>query len=119
MLDRLRARIRAADGPTVEKPITELGNAPPPAKAKADAGQLPEDYAKQLADVFKLSGRSPTADATLGREFDQAIEDAERSSDPALADFAKKIRRRVADKFFRVHSTNPSPAEPLPGHDSI
>ena len=35
-----------------------------------DPPVLNDDYARQLAEVYALSGRSATADATLGREYD-------------------------------------------------
>ena len=74
---------------------------------------LNDDYAKQLAGVYALSGQSSIADATLGREYDRRITEAEGSSDVKLATMAKQIRRRVADAFFRIHGENPSPAEPI------
>ncbi|MBN1909751.1 MAG: trypsin-like peptidase domain-containing protein, partial [Pirellulales bacterium] len=74
-----------------------------------------DQYAQQLADVFALSGRSPTADATLGREYDQELALAEQSSDAALSAWARKLRRRVADRFYRIHDATPTPAEPVAG----
>ena len=73
---------------------------------------LNDEYARQLADVFALSGRSPLADATLGREYDEELRRAEESSDGALAAWAKKLRSRVARRFYRIHAQQPSPAEP-------
>lgn len=72
-----------------------------------------DDYARQLLEVFQLSGRSPIQDATLGREYDEEIRRAERSSDAALAGWARKLRERVADKFHRIHTPSPAPAEPI------
>lgn len=74
---------------------------------------LHDDYARQLLDVFQLSGRSPVQDATLGREYDEAIRRAEQSSDANLAGWARKLRERVADKFHRIHTLSPAPAEPI------
>ena len=45
--------------------------------------KLHDDYAGQLLSVFAQSGRSPTQDATLGREYDDEIRRAEESSDGA------------------------------------
>ena len=73
---------------------------------------LSDDYARQLAGVFALSGRSPLADATLGREYDEELRRAEESTDGTLAAWAKKLRRRVATRFYRIHGQTPSPAEP-------
>lgn len=75
--------------------------------------RLNDDYAGQLAGVFALSGRSPLADATLGREYDEQLRQAETSSDATLARWAKSLRKRVADKFFRIHSSAPAPADPV------
>jgi hypothetical protein len=71
-----------------------------------------DDYAKQLAGVYALSGRSPTADATLGREYDEELRRAAESSDGVLAAWARTLRDRVARRFYRIHSEAPSPAEP-------
>lgn len=74
---------------------------------------LNDDYARQLADVYALSGHSSVADATLGREYDEALRQAEQSSDGALARWAKQLRERVAQRFYRIHGDSPSPAEPI------
>lgn len=74
---------------------------------------LNDRYAAQLNDVFALCGRSSTADATLGREYDRELENAETGSDPVIAKWAKQLRRRVASKFYRIHDPDPLPAEPL------
>ncbi len=74
---------------------------------------LNDRYAAQLNDVFALCGRSSTADATLGREYDRELENAETGSDPVIAKWAKQLRRRVASKFYRIHDDDPLPAEPL------
>lgn len=76
------------------------------------SGALNDEYAAQLAQVFALSGRSVLADATLGREYDQELRQAEQSSDAALAAWAKALRERVARRFFRIHGQSPAPAEP-------
>lgn len=80
--------------------------------AKDDRRPLQDDYARQLAEVYALSGRSPTADATLGREYDQELRQAEESSDATLARWARQLRQRVADRFYRIHDPSPIPAEP-------
>jgi hypothetical protein len=74
---------------------------------------LNDDYAQQLAEVYALSGRSATADATLGREYDEELTRAQQSSDAALAAWAKRVRETVANKFYRIHSESPSPVEPV------
>lgn len=74
---------------------------------------LNDDYAKQLADVYALSGHSQVADATLGREYDEALRQAEQSSDGTLARWARQVRERVAERFYRIHGESPSPAEPV------
>jgi hypothetical protein len=76
------------------------------------ARQLNDDYAGQLARVYALSGRSPLADATLGREFDEELRRAEESSDGPLARWARALRERVARRFYRIHGESPMPAEP-------
>lgn len=78
----------------------------------AASGALSDDYAGQLAQVFALSGRSVLADATLGREYDQELRQAEQSSDTALAAWARALRERVARRFYRIHGQSPAPAEP-------
>lgn len=60
-----------------------------------------------------MSGRSATADATLGRAYDEELIRAEQSSDASLADWAKRVREAVANKFYRIHSDSPSPVEPV------
>ncbi|MGQ9576471.1 MAG: S1 family peptidase [Thermoguttaceae bacterium] len=82
---------------------------------KAASTLLNDEYARQLAGVYALSGRSPTADATLGREYDEELRRAEQSSDAALARWAKTLRERVARRFYRIHSESPLPAEPAGG----
>ena len=91
---------------------------------RAGAGQSPrrpnttsplnDDYAGQLAGVYALSGRSPLADATLGREYDEELRRAEESGDGALARWARALRERVGRRFFRIHGEAPMPAEPTP-----
>ncbi len=71
-----------------------------------------DQYAKQLAGVYALSGRSPVADATLGREYDEELRRTEESSDAGLARWARGLRERVARRFYRIHSEAPLPAEP-------
>ena len=75
-------------------------------------GPLNDDYARQLASVYALSGRSPISDATLGREYDEELRRAERSSDTALARWAQALRQRVARRFYRIHDQSPVPSEP-------
>ncbi len=73
---------------------------------------LNDAYAAQLADVYALSGHSPVADATLGREYDKELRRAEESSDGTLAAWASGLRKRVARQFYRIHDDRPTPAEP-------
>lgn len=73
---------------------------------------LNDQYARQLAEVYALSGHSPIADATLGREYDKELSQAEQSSDGTLARWARKLRQRVAERFYRIHGESPLPAEP-------
>ncbi|MBN2022488.1 MAG: trypsin-like peptidase domain-containing protein [Pirellulales bacterium] len=93
------------------KPEHEVPNATndPP----LSAAPLNDDYARQLAEVYALSGRSPLGDVTLGREYDEELRRAEQSSDGALARWARDLRRRVADRFHRIHDAAPTPAEPI------
>ena len=72
---------------------------------------LNDEYAKQLTDLYELSGRSPTADATLGRLYERKLCEAEESSSGDMSNFAKKLRKQVADQFLRIHSVNPNPTE--------
>ena len=81
---------------------------PRPRRAKP----LNDDYARQLAGVYALSGRSPIADATLGREYDEELRRSERSSDAAFARWARALRQRVARRFYRIHDESPLPSEP-------
>jgi hypothetical protein len=75
-------------------------------------GPLNDDYARQLAGVYALSGRSPISDATLGREYDEELRRAEQSSDDNLARWAQALRQRVARRFYRIHDDSPVPSEP-------
>jgi len=93
---RPRAAARTGTRPTRSKPLND-------------------DYARQLARVYALSGRSPTADATLGREYDAELQRAEQSSDAALSRWARALRERVARKFYRIHDDSPLPSEPADG----
>ena len=72
-----------------------------------------DDYGRQLAQVYSLSGRSAIGDVTLGREYDEELRQAESSSDTRLAQWASALRRRVADRFNRIHNSSPTPADPL------
>ncbi len=74
---------------------------------------LNDQYAAQLNDVYALSGRSPTADATLGREYDRELREMESGADDAVSRWAHTLRRRVTDHFYRIHDQSPLPAEPL------
>lgn len=75
--------------------------------------RLYDDYAAQLAQVYTLSGHSTLADATLGRGYDEELRQAEQSSDATLARWARLLRERVAQRFFRIHGDRPTPAEPV------
>ncbi len=89
---------------------TDAGQSGPSGRSNP-AQPLNDDYARQLAGVYALSGRSPTADATLGREYDEELRQAEESSDAALARWARALRERVARRFYRIHDPSPTPAE--------
>ncbi len=67
--------------------------------------------AEQLNALYQLSGHSDTADATLGRLYEIKLRDAEQSSNAEIANLAQKMRKQVADQFFRIHSSNPAPVE--------
>jgi len=97
----------------LKRQATKRRQSPAPnANPSAASPPIYDDYAKQLAGVFALSGRSPTADATLGREYDEELRRAAESSDGVLSRWAKTLRDRVARRFYRIHSDAPSPAEP-------
>lgn len=98
-------------GALVRRRIRQKLDRAPPSASPAPAKGMQDDYAEQLARVFSLSGRSPLADATLGREYDEQLRQAETSSDAVLAAWARKIRDRVARKFHRVHGLAPAPAD--------
>jgi thioredoxin family protein len=74
---------------------------------------LNDDYAAQLNELYALSGRSPTADATLGREFDRVLTEDSKGNDQ-VALYARNKLREVYDKFRRIHDNTPTPAEPIP-----
>lgn len=98
-------------GALVRRRIRQRLDRAPPSASPAPAKGMQDDYAEQLARVFSLSGRSALADATLGREYDEQLRQAETSSDAVLAAWARKIRDRVARKFHRVHGLAPAPAD--------
>ncbi len=66
-----------------------------------------------LAGTSSLSGQSSLADATLGREFDRELLNAAESGDATLARWARGVRDRVAQRFYRIHSRAPTSAQPL------
>ena len=71
-----------------------------------------DEYARELADVYALSGRNTAADALLGREFEHELSLAEQSSDAGVAKWARKLRERVTQRFQRICVEQPLPAEP-------
>ena len=73
---------------------------------------LNDQYAEQLNELYALSGRSSTADATLGREYDRELREMESAADDTTSRWAHNLRRRVADRFLRIHDDSPLPAEP-------
>ncbi len=85
----------------------------PKREQNATLAPLNDNYAQQLADVFALSGHSQVADATLGREYDEELRRAEQSSNGNLAGWARDLRERVAQRFYRIHGRQPMPAEPV------
>jgi len=94
-MKRKRASTRGArDSPSVLKPLND-------------------QYAAQLNEVYALAGRSPTADATLGREYDRELREMETAADDTLARWAHNLRQRVAGRFLRIHDESPLPAEPI------
>ena len=99
------AMIRRRRSKQESTPVAETGLLPRPT--------LNDDYAGQLAQVYALSGRSPMADVTLGREYDRELGRAEQSSDGARAAWARELRRNVAKQFYRIHDQSPLPAEPI------
>jgi len=71
---------------------------------------LNDSYAEQLNDNLQHSGgRSTAQDATLGREYDKALEAAEKSTDKAIRDFAGGLREDARNVFSRIHSDQPRP----------
>ena len=98
---------------TTDQAIAAQTNVDKSASANSKTSLLHDDYARQLLEVFQLSGRSPVQDATLGREYDEEMRRAEQSSDATLASWARKVRERVEDKFHRIHTFSPAPAEPI------
>lgn len=60
------------------------------------------DTADRLLRGLSLAGRSSVADATLGREYDDELRHAAESNDAALARWARSVRDRVAQKFYRA-----------------
>ncbi len=78
-----------------------------------DLKPLNDQYAEQLNELYALSGRSPTSDATLGREYDRELRDMESAADDTTSRWAHNLRRRVADRFLRIHDDSPLPAEPM------
>ena len=77
---------------------------------------LNDDYAEQLNAVYSLSGRSPAADATLGRIYEREMTEAAQGSHQCAA-FAHAMVRKVHDQFNRIHDTTPMPAEPTAGNN--
>lgn len=74
---------------------------------------LNDQYASQLNELYALSGRSSTADATLGREYDRELREMEAAADDTTSRWAHNLRRRVADRFLRIHDDSPLPADPI------
>ncbi|NQT15541.1 MAG: trypsin-like peptidase domain-containing protein [Planctomycetes bacterium] len=99
ILRRRRSKRKQRASPDADRPSRE-------------SKPLNDDYAEQLARVYALSGRSPMADVTLGREYDEELRRAEQSSDTALARWARSLRERVARRFYRIHDESPLPSEP-------
>jgi hypothetical protein len=83
-----------------------------PGDSRRPPGPWNDRYARQLNSVYALSGRSATADATLGREYDRELCQMEAGADDAVARWAQNVRRRVCDRFLRIHDAEPLPAEP-------
>ena len=107
---------RAKRSPTRAKPDTQLD--PRTCEQAAHESKtrtlrpLNDQYAEQLNELYTLSGRSPTADATLGREYDRELREMESAADDTTSRWAHNLRQRVADRFLRIHDQSPLPAEP-------
>lgn len=71
------------------------------------------EAAGRLLRGLSLSGRNSLADATLGREYDDELRHAAESGDAALSRWARGVRDRVAQKFYRLHSQSAAAGEPL------
>jgi hypothetical protein len=86
---------------------------------KRQAAPVHDEYARELADVYALSGRNAAADALLGREFEHELLRAEQSSDAGVAKWARKLRNRVSQRFQRICVERPLPAEPPEGDERL
>jgi hypothetical protein len=71
------------------------------------------DAAGRLLRGLSLAGRSSVADATLGREYDDELRHAAESGDAALSRWARSVRDRVAQKFYRACGQSATASETL------
>lgn len=72
---------------------------------------LEDEYAEQLNSLYEMSGRTTTADATLGRLYERKLQEAEESSNPEIAKYAQTLRKQVSEQFLRIHSSSPLASE--------
>ncbi len=66
------------------------------------AGSIPRDdeEARQILQLSRLEGRSPLHDAIVGRiAFDELDKAIDSEPDGSAADWARKLRRRLEDRF--------------------
>ena len=106
-------RVRRRRRSTSRHRTAQTDHITPPSDTPRVTRQLNDDYADELNRLFAHSGRSPAQDATLGREYDEQLSHAAESSDPKLAEWARKLRNQVQTKFHRIHGLAPAPAEPV------
>ena len=111
---RIQKRIRekTADSKTTTG-TSEASGTSETSAIRSAISTINDDYGKQLAQVYALSGRSPIGDLTLGREYDEELRKAEISNDAQIAKWAGALRQRVADRFNRIHGSTPTPADPI------
>lgn len=84
------------------------------ASAGSSTAARNDQYAAQLNHLMQTyGGRSTAQDATLGREYDRLLADAETSSEAVIAKFARQTRQRGRTAFERIHADEPLPAEPV------
>jgi len=80
---------------------------------KAEEPSLQEnlEQVKQLVQLLAGKGSSPLADAVRGQAYDRALGRAEQSGDSLLAEWARRLRQRVASRLAGIRRR---PAAPSP-----